>query len=144
MSAATLQVESPEGKTSATAALSGLLFDDFGERKDIPPTSKWVLYTGERITFQGRNTTPAMIVSALADFWPDTAKTQTTVLTGDVHAIRSVADIARNLVSHFSSQYWKENLLMGKSETKEGWDLWGSHKCYAIFRSYFSSEVLQS
>lgn len=87
MSAATLQVESPTGKTSATAAVSIPLFDVFGERKDILPTRGWVLYTAKRGTSQGTDTTPAMIAVVLVDFWTDTARTQTTVPTGDVYAI---------------------------------------------------------
>ncbi len=87
MSAATLQVESPVGKTSATVALSAPRFDISGERKDILPTREWVLYTATRGTPQGTDLTPIMIAAVLVDFWTDAARTRTTVPPGDVYAI---------------------------------------------------------
>jgi hypothetical protein len=87
MSAATLQVESPAGKTSATVAPSDPLFEVFGKKQDIFPTRGWVLYVPKRGISQGTDTIPAMTVAVLVGFWTNAARTQTAVLTGDVYAI---------------------------------------------------------
>ena len=135
MSAQTLEIEAPAEKTSV--ALYYHYRDLFGATQDVPQARKAPVHIVALPTSHGRDTTSDLLDVDITPAWLDTAKIQTTVPTGGVHAIYEIVDIGGNIGSNIFPNVGGASSFLEKLDTKSLWTTWQN-------RGFFSGVLFAS